>query len=261
MIKEAITLLRKQGDAKAEKRSGRVAAEGLVLTQVTADNKSAYIAEINCETDFVARDANFSSFANSVVEQGLAHKTTVADDLMALTNADGVLFEEQRKELVGQIGENINVRRAAFVETTGVVVAYNHSNRLSVLVTLDKDQPEIAKDIAMHIAAMNPCAIDSSGVDSAIIEREKEIFSAQVKESGKPDNIIEKMVSGRVEKFLKENCLLDQPFVKNPKQTVGSLLKDADAKIVEFIRYELGEGIEKETVDFADEVRAQVEGS
>ena len=169
-------------------------------------------------------------------------------------------LEQARTELVAKIGENIQLRRVALLESTGIIGSYIHGDRIGVIVALDKDIPELAKDIAMHIAATNPLAVDADSVSAELIEKEKEIFSAQAKQSGKPDNIIEKMVVGRITKFLKEICLVDQPFIKDTEKTVGQLLKANGASAIDFIRFEVGEGIEKESVDFAEEVQAQVKG-
>lgn len=251
-IEEAVVILRKRGVAKAAKRAGKTAAEGIIVTHVAADGKSAYIAEINCETDFVARDESFNKFAAMVAEKGLAAQT---DDFSKL---DGV--EEARQELAHKLGENVQLRRAQFMTATGAVYAYNHGSRIGVLVALDKANEELGKDVAMHVAALNPQAIDESNLDQALLAKERDIVSDQARQSGKPENIIEKMVEGRIAKYIKEVCLIDQPFVKDNDHTVGALLKKAGATVTGFVRFEAGEGIEKEVVDFAEEVRAQVEG-
>lgn len=260
-LEEAVVLLRKQGEAKAEKRSSRVAAEGKIVTAVSDNAKQAIMIEVNCETDFVARDNNFIAFCDKLAEKGLAERAVTVDALLALANDQGETVEQQRKALVSQIGENINVRRVVFVESDYPLGIYNHGNALGAMVTLDVDNAELAKDIAMHVTASNPVAIDETGVDEALVEKEKQIFTAQAKESGKPDEIIAKMIDGRIKKYLKEICLVHQPFVKNPDETVAQLLKSSSAHVTELVRYELGEGIEKVTVDFADEVSAQVKGS
>ncbi len=251
-VEEAVTILRKSGVAKAAKRAGKVAAEGMIVTKVADDRKSAFMIEVNCETDFVARDENFTKFANAVADKGLAAAT---DDIASL---DGI--EEQRQQLVHTIGENVQLRRAAFVTATGCIAAYNHGVRIGVLVALDNDNETLGKDVAMHVAALNPQALDENAMDPAVIAKEREIFAENARQSGKPDNIIEKMVDGRIQKFLKEACLVSQPFVRDPDQTIGALLKAGGANITSYVRFEVGEGIEKETVDFAAEVRAQVQG-
>lgn len=251
-VDEAVVILRKRGIAKAAKRAAKVAAEGVVVTQVSADQKAAIIVEINCETDFVGRDENFLGFASTVVEAGLSAASADVKEMSEI--------EETRQQLVQKLGENIQIRRAELIESIGCVAAYNHGSRIGVLVALDKDNEALGKDIAMHVAAMNPQSIDESDLDSAVIEKEREIFSDQARQSGKPDNIIEKMVEGRIAKFKKEVCLVNQPFVRDPDHTIGQLLTAADASIVAMQRFEVGEGIEKEVVDFAEEVRAQVQG-
>lgn len=260
---EAILILRKKGQLKAAKRAGKVAAEGNVANEVSQDQKTAFMAEVNCETDFVARDNHFKEFVKELVEQGLKHRVKDVDGLLALhsPNHGNVPFDQVRQELAAKIGENINVRRVALVESTGIVGAYTHGDRIGVLVAINKNVPELAKDIAMHIAASNPLAVDQEDIANDIIEKEREVYSAQAKESGKPDDIIEKMVAGRLVKFFQEVCLVSQPFVKNPDQTVGALLQQHQAKVIAFVRFEVGEGIEKETVDFAEEVKAQIKGN
>ncbi|PHQ78185.1 MAG: elongation factor Ts [Coxiella sp. (in: Bacteria)] len=250
-VDEAIVILRKRGIAKVAKRAGNVAAEGVVIIKVAADQKSAFMIEINSETDFVSRDESFNAFANSVAEKGLELKANSVDAL-------GV--EDERQQLAHTLGENLQLRRVAYLESTGCVATYNHGSRIGVLVALDKANDALGKDIAMHVAALNPQAIDESNLDPDAIAKEREIFSEQARESGKPDNIIVKMVEGRVAKFIKETCLVGQPFVRDPDQTVGTLLKSDDATVTAFMRFEVGEGIEKEVVDFAEEVRAQVQG-
>ncbi len=252
-LDEAVTVLRKRGVAKAEKRASKVAAEGIIVISVAADHKSAFMAEVNSETDFVARDTHFVDFANAVAVQGLNAKT---QNFVGLTGV-----EEARQLLVQKIGENVQLRRAAFLESNGCVVEYNHGSRIGVLVALSKDNRALARDIAMHIAASNPRSIGAADLDPTLIAKEREIFVDQAKQTGKPDAIIEKMVEGRIAKYIKEVCLEGQPFVRNPDQTVGALLKAAAAEVQAFVRFEVGEGIEKEVIDFAEEVRAQVQRS
>lgn len=251
-IEEAVVILRKRGVAKAAKRAGKTAAEGIIVTQVATDGESAYIAEINCETDFVARDESFKAFAAMVVEKGLAAQSD------SFAKLEGV--EEARQQLAHKLGENIQLRRAHYMTAPGAVYAYNHGSRIGVLVGLDVANEELGKDIAMHVAALNPQAINESNLDQALLAKEREIVSDQARQSGKPENIIEKMVEGRIAKYIKEVCLVDQPFVKDNDQTIGALLTKAGMTVTDFVRFEAGEGIEKEVVDFAEEVRAQVEG-
>ncbi len=260
-MEKAIDFLRKQGLAKAAKKAGRIAAEGVIALAQSADGKSAFMAEINCETDFVARDATFRDFVEKVAALGLANKLQDRDAVLNSAYAEGRTVEQARQELVQKIGENVNIRRVEYRSSPGSLGAYVHGGRIGVLVEFDKEAQELSKDVAMHIAATNPSAIDQKSVDPKIIEREREVFTAQAKESGKSDDIIEKMIQGRIAKYLKEVCIVDQAFVKDPDQTVGSLLKKHQANIVSYVRFEVGEGIEKEVVDFAEEVRAQVQGS
>jgi elongation factor Ts len=262
-MEEAITSMRKRGQAKAAKRAGKIAAEGVVVIQSSGDNKQASMIEVNCETDFVARDTNFKVFTSTLAKRCIETNAEDAQALLQTATVDGKdqTLEQMRQELIVKIGENVQLRRVASLASDGIVGVYNHGDRIGVIVSLDQASPELAKDVAMHIAATNPQAVDANSVPTELIEKEREIFSAQAKESGKPDNIIEKMVTGRIAKFLKEVCLIDQPFVKNPDQTVGDLLKAGKASVIEFVRFEVGEGIEKKTQDFAEEVKAQVQGS
>jgi elongation factor Ts len=251
-IDQAIENLRKSSGMKAAKKAGRVAAEGVVVARVSADSAYGQLLEINSETDFAARDAGFLAFVNSVADQALADKQ---EDVQALLDG-GV--ETAREALVQKIGENISPRRIASL-SGDVVGSYVHSNnRIAVLVQLKGGDVELAKDIAMHVAASNPQYANPEDVPEDVIEREKDIYIAQAQDSGKPAEIIEKMVVGRVRKFLEEISLTKQPFVKDPDVTVGELAKKAGAEVVAFVRYEVGEGIEKEEVDFAAEVAAQL---
>ena len=251
-IDQAIENLRKSSGMKAAKKAGRVAAEGVVAARVSVDNAYGQLLEINSETDFAARDAGFLAFVNSVADQALADKQ---EDVQALLDG-GV--EADRETLVQKIGENISPRRIASL-SGDVVGSYVHSNnRIAVLVQLKGGDAELAKDIAMHVAASNPQYANPEDVPEDVIEREKDIYIAQAQDSGKPAEIIEKMVVGRVRKFLEEISLTKQSFVKDPDVTVGELAKKAGAEVVAFVRYEVGEGIEKEEVDFAAEVAAQL---
>ncbi len=249
----AIENLRKSSGMKAAKKAGRVAADGVVRVEVNGGQGT--LVEVNSETDFVARDDNFSAFADQVIaEAGSTDSTNVA----ALMDGD---LESSRSALVQKIGENITVRRIAKISAS-VVGAYVHSNeKIGVMIGLDGGSEELAKDIAMHVAAVNPMVVNPDDVDPAVIEKEKEIFAAQAENSGKPAEIIEKMIGGRIRKFLAEISLVEQPFVKNPDQTVGQLAKSAGATVTGMVRFEVGEGIEKEEVDFAEEVMAQARGN
>jgi len=259
----AIEMLRKTGLAKADKKAGRVAAEGLIAVGVSEDGRSATLVEVNCETDFVARKAEFQEFANAIAHRILAGKPADIEALMDMPLQDGdqTSIELARKSLIASIGENINVRRYTRLDATkGILAHYQHGVRIGVLVELEGGDAELARDIAMHIAASKPQCVAEADVPGEVLQKEREIFSAQAETSGKPANIIEKMVDGRIRKFLAEITLVGQPFVKDPDQTVGQLLKSAGAGVVDFARMELGEGIEKKAENFADEVMSQVKG-
>lgn len=248
----AIENLRKSSGMKAAKKAGRTAAEGTIGVRV--EEGIAVIVEVNCETDFAARGDNFRRFVTTVTDTIFDSKTTDVEKLLA----DGL--ETIREELVQKIGENISIRRAARLE--GAVANYIHTNgKIGVLVELEGGSGELGKNVAMHIAAVNPLYIDSSEVPADIVSSEKEIFVAQAAESGKPPEIVEKMVQGRVNKFLAGISLVEQPFVKDPGIKVGALLKKEGASIKQFVRFEVGDGIEIEKVDFAAEVAGQVGGS
>lgn len=257
----AVEEMRKSGMAKAEKKASRTAAEGKIAMAVAG--QEAFMVEVNCETDFVGRDASFVAFAQVIADQGLAAKNADIEKILAMADPEnsGQTLEQRRQELIAKIGENIQVRRAAFMQSSGCVGHYKHGERIGVLVNLDVNNPELGKDIAMHIAASQPLAVSEKDVPADLIAKEKEIFSAQAGSSGKPANIIEKMVEGRIKKFLGEISLYGQPFVKNPDQTVADLLKANKAEVSSFVRYAVGEGIEKQTTDFATEVMMQVQGS
>ncbi len=255
-IELAIEELRKKGAATAEKKAGRIAAEGFMAA---AENDSASVlVEINCETDFVAKDDSFKAFAANVANTVLNNEVADVEGLSAIASSSGASMEEARQELITKIGENISIRRFVKVATDGDTVStYLHGSRIGVLVKLNGGDNEMGRDIAMHIAASRPLCVSEEDMDSAVVEKEKEIFAAQAAESGKPAEIVEKMVAGRIRKFLKENTLLGQPFVKNPDQTVAELLSSAGASVVEMNRFEVGEGLEKRSEDFVAEVMAQ----
>ncbi|MCB1877616.1 MAG: elongation factor Ts [Chromatiales bacterium] len=261
-IDAAIELMRKSGAAKADKRAGRTAAEGVIAIAASEDGKKVVMVEVNCETDFVAKGDDFLGFANGIAARALSDKPADVDALLAMPLDDGgASIDEVRKGLVAKIGENMTVRRFAVVESaTGAVSTYLHGSRIGVAVDLTGGADELGKDLAMHIAASRPAYVTADQVPAEEIEKEREIFKAQAAESGKPDNIIEKMVEGRVRKFLAEVTLLGQPFVKDPDQTVEKLLKSAGASVGGFVRLEVGEGIEKKQDNFAEEVMAQVRG-
>lgn len=261
-IEAAIEAMRKSGVAKAAKKAGRVAAEGGIVIQTNDDGDLAVILEVNSETDFVANDDNFRAFINSVADTILSERPTDVDALNSLQLAGGKeTIEEARQQLILKIGENISVRRFQLHERRGDHLAsYLHGSRIGVLVDLQGGSEELARDIAMHIAASRPVCITEDQIPAETLQQEKDIFVAQARESGKPDDIIEKMVTGRIAKYKKEITLVGQPFVKDPDQTVGKLLESARASVCDFIRYEVGEGIEKKSDDFASEVMAQARG-
>lgn len=260
-VQVAIDNMRKNGQLKAAKRAGRVAAEGVVMIAASNDGSVCCMTEINCETDFVARDTGFKAFSDMMTKTGLSIKANDVPALMSqkIKQGDNETCDAAREALVAKVGENIQVRRVATLSSAGCVGYYIHGDRIGVLVALDKKNLELAKDIAMHIAATNPAAIDADGVAPELLAKEREIVTAQAQGSGKPDNIIEKMVEGRLQKFVKEICLVHQPFVKNPEVTVQSLLTAAGTKVLKFVRFEVGEGIEKPVSDLAAEVDATLE--
>ena len=252
----AIEELRKSSGMKAAKKAGRTAADGVVVTRIAEDGSYGVVVEVNSETDFAARDEGFLGFVDKVVEAAFTGKQTDVATLMA-----GEL-ESAREALVQKIGENIGVRRIEQVNAdSGVVGSYVHGNsRIAVLVELKGGDHDLAKDVAMHVAAVNPQVVSADDMPAEVVAKEKEIYTAQAQESGKPAEIIEKMIGGRIKKFLAENSLVEQAFVKDPDVTVGKLVSGAGAEVASFVRFEVGEGIEVEKVDFADEVAAQLNG-
>ncbi|MDO6514734.1 MULTISPECIES: translation elongation factor Ts [unclassified Neptuniibacter] len=253
-VDKAIEEMRKASGMKAAKKAGRTAAEGVVLVKVADDNSYAVAVEVNSETDFAARDEGFLAFSNVVLDKAFAGKETNVETLMA-----GEL-NDARDALVQKIGENIGVRRVFLVEG-GVVAAYVHSNnKIAAMVQLEGGNAETAKDIAMHVTAVNPQVVSKDDMPEDVVAKEKEIILAQPDMASKPAEIAEKMVVGRINKFLAENSLVEQAFVKNPELKVGQVAKDAGATVKSFTRIEVGEGIEVEEVDFAAEVAAQLKG-
>jgi elongation factor Ts len=232
------------------------------VIETSGDAKKAAMVEVNCETDFVAKDDNFQKFAKEVASIVLTHTPADLDALLGTKMQTGDSVQDSIKGLIAKIGENMSVRRFVLVESSaGTIGSYSHGSRIGVLVNMEGGDGELAKDIAMHIAASKPECVSAEQVPAELIDKEKEIFSAQAAESGKPADIIEKMVSGRINKYLKEITLLGQPFVKDPDTTIEKLLKSKNATVVAFNRFEVGEGIEKKQENFADEVMAQVKGS
>jgi elongation factor Ts len=259
-MEAAIEHLRKSGLAKADKKAGRVAAEGAIIE--ASDDGGAVLVEINCETDFVAKDDNFRQFAERVAALALSSDS---DDVAALAEAEyeagGDSVDARRQQLVAQLGENIQLRRIRRLGGADVVIgAYVHGGRIGALVGLSGGDAELARDVAMHVAAMNPQYADPESVPGDVLEKEKEILRSQAEDSGKPPEIVEKMITGRLNKRLAEITLVGQPFVKDSDQTVGKLLESNGAKVVDFVRLEVGEGIEKEEADFAAEVMQQARG-
>lgn len=258
-MEQAIDDLRKASGVKAAKKSSRVAAEGIVMAKIAEDGNYGVAIEINSETDFVAKDGNFLDFAGEVLSQAFANREANVAELLESG------LEDKRQALVQKIGENISVRRVerlAFDDANkGIVDTYVHSNdRIAVLIALQGGDESLARDIAMHIAALNPMVVRAEDVPEDVLAKESEIYSAQARESGKPEEIIAKMIEGRLRKFVAEVSLLEQPFVKDPDTKVGDLVKEAGADVVSYVRFEVGEGIEKKDEDFAAEVAAQLEG-
>ena len=260
-LDQAIELMRKQGLAKADKKAGRVAAEGRVIVQRDAAGSAAIAIEVNCETDFVSGGDEFQSFAAQVAAAALAGAPVDVDALLALPLEGGQQIDERRRELVAKIGENIAVRRFERLARQGDVFGlYSHGSRIGVVVDLKGGDEALARDVAMHIAASRPICISADEVPAELVAKEREIFEAQARESGKPEDIIQKMVDGRIRKYLNEVALVGQPFVKDADITVGQRLKQAGAEVMRFVRLEVGEGVEKKTANFAEEVMAQVRG-
>jgi elongation factor Ts len=256
-IEAAAELMRKSGAAKADKKSGRVAADGAIKVMVSDDAKTAVILEINSDTDFVAKDDNFQAFADATLAVVAAEKPDSVEALSALTLATGENVEEARQALIARVGENIQVRRFDIIESEASIASYLHGSRIGVLIDSTAGA-DLARDIAMHIAAINPQFVSQESIPADFVAKEKSILIAQAESSGKPPEIIEKMIQGRLDKFLAEVTLLGQPFVKDTDQKVAQLLSSAGASITRFIRYEVGEGIEKKVEDFAAEVALQL---
>ena len=259
-IEAAIEQMRKSGQAKAAKKAGRTAAEGVIVLSFNEDNSQAAMVEVNCETDFVGKDDNFTSFASAVAEKVLNGGAEDVQGLMeqALHEGDDTTVNQAREALITKLGENMNVRRfVRFQATKGKLTSYRHGVRIGVVVEVEGGDDELGKELAMHIAATNPICLSAAEMPQDLLGKEREIVTAQARESGKPDNIIEKMVDGRMRKYLAENTLLGQAFVKDPDTTIEKLLQGKDANVIQFQRFEVGEGIEKKKENFAEEVRAQ----
>ncbi|MES9991069.1 MAG: translation elongation factor Ts [Candidatus Thiodiazotropha sp.] len=259
-IDAAIEQMRKSGQAKAAKKAGRIAAEGVIKISFNEDCSQAAMVEVNCETDFVGKDENFTSFAKAVAERVL---TGGANDVAALMGqslheGEETTVDQAREALISKLGENMNVRRFDRIQTgNGKLTSYQHGVRIGVVLELEGGDEELGKDLAMHIAATNPICLSADQMPQDLLDKERDIVTAQAKESGKPDEIVAKMVDGRMRKYLAENTLLGQAFVKDPDLTVEKLLKSKSASIVQYRRFEVGEGIEKKQENFAEEVMAQ----
>jgi len=259
-IDAAIELMRKSGQAKADKRAGRIAADGVVVIQTASDGKRAAVVEVNCETDFVAKGGDFQDFAKAIAACVLRESPGDLDALLQATLPEfgGLTVDARRRELVGKIGENMNVRRFSLVESQGDRLGtYLHGTRIGVVVDIQGGDASVSKDIAMHVAASRPLCVAEEDIPAGTMQKEKEIFAAQAAESGKPADIAEKIAMGRLKKFVREVTLLGQPFVKDPDQSVAQYLGKNKAKVLGFQRLEVGEGIEKRSENFAEEVMAQ----
>ncbi len=252
--------MRKSGQIQAEKKSRRVAAEGLIVIKTKTVTGPAIILEVNCETDFVARDENFKQFAEKTAQCVLNHQMTTVEVLLNFTFDTGETVEKAREALVAKLGENIQLRRLQFVaaKADAVLGSYVHMGRIGAIVQLKGGDEQLAKDLALHIIANNPVVISADDIAEQIIAKEREIIMAQSQGSGKPQVVIDKIVEGRLNKFRDEMSLLGQAFVKDSDLRVGQLLRDAGAEVINFVRYAVGEGIEKPTEDFAEAVMAQV---
>ena len=259
-LEAAIDLMRASGAAKAAKKAGRVASEGLVNVTISDDNKQAAILEVNSETDFVTKGSAFIDFVDSLGRLALKNKPESVESFLGQKLNSGETVDEARENIIAKIGENISVRRVQIISTeTGILGAYKHGDRIAVLTVLASQDSALAKDVAMHIAASRPECISEDQLSEELLEREKAIFIEQARESGKPDNIIEKMIVGRMKKFVNEVTLYGQSFVKDPDVTVGELVKSNNSKVESFVRYEVGEGIEKKEDNFVEEVMAQAQ--
>tara|TARA_B100000586_G_scaffold57542_1_gene39430 strand:- start:358 stop:1227 length:870 start_codon:yes stop_codon:yes gene_type:complete len=257
-IEIAIEVMRKSGAAKAAKKAGRIAAEGII--SIKLNENDIVILEVNCETDFVTKDESFLSFVDSVAQVISNNNVSDVDGLLKL-NSGNQTIEEAIQQLIAKIGEKITIRRFQKSSIQNQTGTYLHGIRIGVIVEIKGGSEELAKDIAMHIAASRPLFINEDQISQEILDKEKEIYTAQAQESGKPADIVEKMVEGRLKKFIKEITLLGQPFVKDPEKSIEKILKSSNAKVLSFIRYEVGEGIEKRADSFAEEVMSQAKGS
>lgn len=258
-IEAAVEAMRISGQAKAIKKASNVVAEGIVV--IKHHGKVGVMLEINCQTDFVARDASFLDFASKVTELALAQEVSSAEALLNTKFDNGDTVEEVRQVLITKIGENVQLRRLVLVRAEDVLGSYSHGSKIGVLVTLVGGNETLGKDLAMHVAASKPAVILPEEVSQELVEAERKIQIEQALESGKPKEVVDKMIEGRMKKFLNEVSLVGQPFVKDPAITVADLLKQHSAKVVSFVRFEAAEGIEKKVDNFAEEVMAQVKAN
>ncbi len=258
----AIENMRKSGLAKADKKAGRVAAEGAIGIKASDDGKTVAMIEINSETDFVVKSEDFNGFLTAVTEAVLNNDLKDTEQLAETVLASGDSVETTRRALIAKVGENISIRRfEKYSNVEGGTACYLHGGKIAVIIELAKNDAELGKDIAMHVAAVNPACVSEDQVSEDVIQKEKDIFTAQALESGKKPEIVEKMIVGRIKKFLAETTLEGQAFIKDDKMTVAQLTKSKDNSVVRFTRFEVGEGIEKEELDFAEEVKAQAQAS
>jgi len=256
---KAVEEMRKAGQAKADKKSSRIAAEGVITLSISEDNKTVNMMEINCETDFVAKDENFLEFVKTLSDLSLQNYSGSVEEFYNSKHSSGKTIEEVRLELVSKVGENVKIRRIQSINADNSYIGhYMHGSKIGVVVVLEKQNNELAKDICMHIAAMKPIALNSNDISPEDLDKEREIYLAQAKESGKPEDIVQKMVDGRIKKYISEVTLIDQAFVKDNEVTIGKLLENNNNNILSFYRLEVGEGVEKKDENFADEVMAQI---
>ena len=260
-FEKAKLLLKEKGQSKADSKSGRTTAQGLVSVKVCLDNKVAVILEVNCETDFAAKDQQFIDFSKNILEAIVEGDVGDLDSLLSSSINDFDTVEDYRTHVISKLGENISLRRFNKVSIEGTLGTYIHADKIAVIALIDSDNETLAKDIAMHVAASNPHYIDQSEISNELLEEESRIFALQAEKEGKPKEIIEKIVQGKLNKKMSQLTLMGQEFIKDPDITIEQLLNDSNAKVNSFIRYEVGDGIEQEEVNFADEVKAQVEAT
>ena len=260
-FEKAKLLLKEKGQSKADRKSGRTTAQGLVSVKVCLDNKVAVILEVNCETDFAAKDQQFIDFSKNILEAIVEGDVGDLDSLLSSPISDFDTVEDYRTHVISKLGENISLRRFNKISIEGTLGTYIHADKIAVIALIDSDNETLAKDIAMHVAASNPHYIDQSEISNELLEEESRILALQAEKEGKPKEIIEKIVQGKLNKKMSQLTLMGQEFIKDPDITIEQLLNDSNAKVNSFIRYEVGDGIEKEEVNFADEVKAQVEAT